>query len=159
MPPIRAKQSQNVGSSTTKQERKKGRNKERLREDVPLGVSKIKSALRQTRRLLAKVCGCGLLDFICTHMQQEGLGADVRIEAERKLKALEADLVVAETANKERALATRYHKIKFFGAYCTLCLLGASSNENQIVRNSCVKSDRQKDNSRTKRSHLKFGKL
>ncbi len=49
-------------------------------------------------------------------MQQEGLGADVRIEAERKLRSLEADLVVAETANKERALATRYHKIKFFGA-------------------------------------------
>jgi hypothetical protein len=50
-------------------------------------------------------------------MQQEGLGADVRIEAERKLKALEADLVVAERANKERALATRYHKVKFFGEY------------------------------------------
>jgi rRNA-processing protein Efg1 len=48
-------------------------------------------------------------------MQQEGLGADVRIEAERKLKALEADLVVAERTNKERALATRYHKVKFFG--------------------------------------------
>ena len=49
-------------------------------------------------------------------MQQDGLGADVRIEAERKLKALEADLVVAERTNKERALATRYHKVKFFGA-------------------------------------------
>ena len=48
-------------------------------------------------------------------MRQEGLGADVRIEAERKLKALEADLVVAERTNKERALATRYHKVKFFG--------------------------------------------
>ncbi|KAH9985167.1 hypothetical protein BJV77DRAFT_1033868 [Russula vinacea] len=47
-------------------------------------------------------------------MRQEGLGADVRIEAERKLKALEADLVVAERTNKERALATRYHKVKFF---------------------------------------------
>ena len=41
-------------------------------------------------------------------MQQEGLGADVRIEAERKLKALEGDLVVAERTNKERSLATRY---------------------------------------------------
>jgi hypothetical protein len=55
MPPIRTKQSQNVGSSIMKQERKKGRNNERLKEDAPLGVSKIKSALRQTRRLLAKV--------------------------------------------------------------------------------------------------------
>jgi hypothetical protein len=92
-------------------------------------------------------------------MQQEGLGADVRIEAERKLKALEADLVVAETANKERALATRYHKVKFFGAYCTSYLLGAFSDKDQIVRNSCVRSDRQKANSRTKGSHLKFGML
>lgn len=98
MPPIRTKQSQNVGSSTTKQERKNGRKNERTKKDAPVGVSKIKSALRQTRRFLAK----------------EGLGADVRIEAERKLKALEGDLVVAETANKERALATRYHKVKFF---------------------------------------------
>jgi len=92
-------------------------------------------------------------------MQQEGLGADVRIEAERKLKALEADLVVAERANKERALATRYHKVKFFGVYCTSYLLVASSIEDQIVKNSYVRSSRQKRNSKTKRSHLKFGKL
>jgi hypothetical protein len=53
-----------------------------------------------------------------THLQrgQGDLRADVRVEAERKLKALEADLVAGERANKERALATRYHKIKFFGA-------------------------------------------
>lgn len=92
-------------------------------------------------------------------MQQEGLGADVRIEAERKLKALEADLVVAERANKERALATRYHKVKFFGTYCTSYLFGAFSNEDQIVGNSCVRSGRQKGNSTMKRPHLKFGKL
>lgn len=53
-------------------------------------------------------------------MQQESLGADVRIKTERKLKALEADLVVAERANKERALATRYHKVKFFGEHTML---------------------------------------
>jgi rRNA-processing protein Efg1 len=92
-------------------------------------------------------------------MQQDGLGADVRIEAERKLKALEVDLVVAERANKERALATRYHKVKFFGAYSTLCLLVAFSDEDQTVRSSCVRSGRQKGNSRRKISHLKFGKL
>jgi hypothetical protein len=59
------------------------------------------------------------LYYRCSHaltLQQESLGADVRIEAERKLKALEADLVVAETANKARDMATRYHKVKFFGA-------------------------------------------
>ena len=59
-------------------------------------------------------------------MQQDGLGADIRIEAERKLKALEADLVLAERANKERALATRYHKVKFFGEYHASHCSGAS---------------------------------
>ncbi len=161
MPPVRAKQSQNVGSSTTKQERKKRRHNERLKEGAPLGMSKIKSALRQTRRLLSKVQRSwifNLRDLVCTHMQQDALGADVRIESERKLKALEADLAVAERANKERALATRYHKVKFFGAYCASYLPGAFSNEDQIVRNSCAKSGRQKGESRKRRSLLRFGK-
>lgn len=77
-------------------------------------------------------------DLLCTHIQQEGLGADVRIEAERKLKALEADLVVAERANKERALATRYHKVKFFGTYCTSYLfwriLKRGSDRQKLLR-------------------------
>src|SRR6267154_4955500 len=63
------------------------------------GVQKIKSSLRQTRRLLAK----------------EHLAADVRVETERRLKALEADLARAETAKKERTYAVKYHKVKFFG--------------------------------------------
>ncbi|KAF9012602.1 hypothetical protein BDQ17DRAFT_1232590 [Cyathus striatus] len=65
--------------------------------EVP-GVQKIKSALRQTRRLLAK----------------DNLAADVRVESERRLKALEADMARAELARKERAYATKYHKVKFF---------------------------------------------
>ncbi|KAH9067519.1 hypothetical protein EDB87DRAFT_1552906 [Lactarius vividus] len=92
MAPIRS-------ASTSNQGRTKSRKHKRTQnEDEPLGVSKIKSALRQTRRLLAK----------------EGLAADIRVESERKLKALETDLVAAEKAKKERALATRYHKAKFF---------------------------------------------
>ncbi|KAK2463076.1 hypothetical protein APHAL10511_004731 [Amanita phalloides] len=67
------------------------------KKDVP-GVQKIKTSLRQTRRLLAK----------------DNLAADVRVVTERRLKALEADLQRAELARKERALAVRYHKIKFF---------------------------------------------
>ncbi|KAH9922081.1 uncharacterized protein B0H18DRAFT_1121102 [Fomitopsis serialis] len=70
-------------------------------EDSPAGlpgVQKIKSALRQTRRLLAK----------------DKLAADVRTKTERRLKALEADLVQAEQARKERAIAQRYHAVKFF---------------------------------------------
>ncbi|KAJ7099344.1 hypothetical protein B0H15DRAFT_543577 [Mycena belliarum] len=62
------------------------------------GLQKLKSSLRQTRRLLAK----------------DKLAADVRVETERRLKALEADLEVAELGKKERALAVRYHKVKFF---------------------------------------------
>ncbi len=62
------------------------------------GVQKIKAALRQTRRLLAK----------------DKLAADVRVATERRLKSLEGDLARAEQARIERTLATRYHKIKFF---------------------------------------------
>ncbi|GLB37915.1 putative rRNA-processing protein Efg1 [Lyophyllum shimeji] len=62
------------------------------------GVQKIKSALRQTRRLLAK----------------DNLAADVRVETERRLKTLEADLAKAQASRKERDIAVRYHKVKFF---------------------------------------------
>jgi len=62
------------------------------------GVQKLKASLRQAQRLLAK----------------DNLAADVRVETERRLKSLEADLTKAERARKERAFAVRYHKIKFF---------------------------------------------
>lgn len=38
----------------------------------------------------------------------------MRLEAERRLKALEAELVKAETQQRERKLMGRYHKVKFF---------------------------------------------
>jgi hypothetical protein len=47
---------------------------------------------------------------------QENLAADVRVATERRLAAQEAELVRAETSRKERTMATRYHKVKFFGA-------------------------------------------
>jgi hypothetical protein len=46
---------------------------------------------------------------------QDTLAADVRVETERRLKALEADLGEALKNRKEKTFATRYHKIKFFG--------------------------------------------
>jgi len=67
-----------------------------------MGANKIKSLLRQTRRLLSK----------------ESLPPGVRIEAERKCKALERDLDVRMQSNKERTMAARYHKVKFFGTLC-----------------------------------------
>ncbi|KAG6888393.1 hypothetical protein C0995_008633 [Termitomyces sp. Mi166 len=62
------------------------------------GVQKIKSALRQARRLLVK----------------DKLAANVRVETERRIKALEADLEQAQISKKERSNALRYHKVKFF---------------------------------------------
>ncbi|KAF9237878.1 hypothetical protein BU15DRAFT_88565 [Melanogaster broomeanus] len=72
--------------------------RQQTHEDALPGVQKLKSALRQTKRLLAK----------------EHLGADVRVESERRMKALAADLAKAEEARKERVFALKYHKVKFF---------------------------------------------
>ena len=65
---------------------------------VTPGVNKLKSSIRQAKRLLAK----------------ESIAPGVRIEAERRLAALERDLHAQQHAAKERNLASRYHKIKFF---------------------------------------------
>ncbi|KAI0719716.1 hypothetical protein C8T65DRAFT_706097 [Cerioporus squamosus] len=43
-----------------------------------------------------------------------GLTPDVRVATERRLKALEGDLALAEQARLERTIATQYHNIKFF---------------------------------------------
>ncbi|EST06373.1 rRNA-processing protein EFG1 [Kalmanozyma brasiliensis GHG001] len=61
------------------------------------GASKIKSSIRQTKRLLAK----------------PNLAPGTKIEAERRLKSLEADLEVASHKQVEKSRATRYHRIKF----------------------------------------------
>ncbi|KAI0684861.1 hypothetical protein C8T65DRAFT_748451 [Cerioporus squamosus] len=42
------------------------------------------------------------------------LTPDVRVATERRLKALEGDLALAEQARLERTIATQYHNIKFF---------------------------------------------
>ncbi|KAJ1306035.1 hypothetical protein OPQ81_010748 [Rhizoctonia solani] len=96
MPPIRHKdsKSKNLKHHSDTKDRKY---KKRPKPDEP-GIQKIKSALRQTHRLLRK----------------ENLAADVRIASERRLKSLEADLAKAEIRKKERTMAVRYHKIKFF---------------------------------------------
>lgn len=96
-----ASSSPRSGPKRTKQKRHHLQNTE---ESLP-GVQKIKSSLRQTRRLLAK----------------ENLAADVRVETERRLKALEGDLARAETARKERTYAMKYHKVKFFGESKMIC--------------------------------------
>lgn len=91
--------------------------------DGAVGASKIKAALRQTRRLLAKVRE-RILDseISCPHLnlsalplhRQPNLAQDVRQEAERRLISLEADLAKREESEKERKNADRYHKVRFF---------------------------------------------
>lgn len=111
MAPSRAKQEPSdtpVAGPSKERPHKKSRNHpysnkppRPTREDALPGVQRLKSALRQTKRLLAK----------------DNLAADVRVETERRLKALEADLARAEQSRKERQYATKYHKIKFFGEF------------------------------------------
>ncbi|WFC95890.1 18S rRNA maturation protein [Malassezia brasiliensis] len=62
------------------------------------GVNKVKNAIRQTKRLLAR----------------DSITPGTRIEAERRLVALQRELEEKEKAGKERNLAIRYHKVKFF---------------------------------------------
>lgn len=70
------------------------------------GVNKVKGAIRQTKRLLAKVRA---------PLTQDSITPGARIEAERRLVALQRELDEKEQAGKERNLASRYHKVKFFG--------------------------------------------
>ncbi|KAH6910414.1 hypothetical protein BKA70DRAFT_1147429 [Coprinopsis sp. MPI-PUGE-AT-0042] len=103
MAPVRTKDNVKEGEpSTSKRKGKQGPGK-KLHHHQPKataipGKQKIKGALRQARRLLAK----------------DKLAADKRVETERRIKALEAELEQAEHAEKERAMAVRYHKVKFF---------------------------------------------
>ncbi|TFY56589.1 hypothetical protein EVG20_g8874 [Dentipellis fragilis] len=101
MPPTRTRDTKKAGEPstlTTRDARHKPKKQFQAKETAAPGVSKLKSVLRQARRLLAK----------------DALAANVRVETERRVKALEADLAKAEAAGKERTLAVRYHKIKFF---------------------------------------------
>ncbi|GAA96066.1 uncharacterized protein L969DRAFT_87218 [Mixia osmundae IAM 14324] len=66
--------------------------------EMPTGVSKLKSSLRSVKRLLNK----------------EDLAPNVKVENERRLVALEAQLAEAQRNETERNNASRYHKVKFF---------------------------------------------
>jgi len=106
MAPSRAKQESSVAGTSRERPHKKSKShpypnkppRRPTREDALPGLQKLKSALRQTKRLLAK----------------ENLAANVRVETERRLRSLEADLARAELSRKERQHATKYHRVKFF---------------------------------------------
>ncbi|KIM82392.1 hypothetical protein PILCRDRAFT_461102 [Piloderma croceum F 1598] len=103
MGPTRTGMSRKAGESSSSVSQTLRPRRKRTHKDVTdsttlPGVQRLKSSLRQTRRLLAK----------------DTLAADVRVETERRLKALEADIAQAESARKERIMSVRYHKVKFF---------------------------------------------
>jgi len=75
------------------QDRRKG--KQSQSNSIP-SVQRIKSAIRQTTRLLSK----------------EKLDARVRVESERRLKVLQEDLEKTQLKRKERTIAARYQKIR-----------------------------------------------
>ncbi|KAK7691921.1 hypothetical protein QCA50_005326 [Cerrena zonata] len=90
----------NPKASTTRRKYPKQRQEHDAKASNALpGVQKIKSALRQARRLLAK----------------DKLAANVKVETERRVRALENDLAEAERVRKEKTMSKKYHKVKFFG--------------------------------------------
>ena len=102
------------------------------------GVSKLKAQLRQTRRLLAKVfSGLNRTPVCPVPILQDDVAADVRVETERRLKSLQKDLEEAEIASKERMLAVRYRRVKFFGQFVPDLI-------THHYLNKMVKTERQK---------------
>ncbi|BEJ14131.1 hypothetical protein CspHIS471_0313050 [Cutaneotrichosporon sp. HIS471] len=66
--------------------------------DALPGLNKIKASLRQAKRLLNK----------------ENIEPSLRISTQRRVAALEADLLVAEKRDVEKKNGAKYHAIKFF---------------------------------------------
>ncbi|KAL1413172.1 18S rRNA maturation protein [Vanrija albida] len=62
------------------------------------GLSKLKGSIRQTKRLLAK----------------DNLEPSLRVQTQRRLAALEADLATAQKRDVERKNGAKYHAVKFF---------------------------------------------
>ncbi|WVQ85053.1 hypothetical protein IAT38_007217 [Cryptococcus sp. DSM 104549] len=73
---------------------------ERAPDALP-GLSKLKSAIRQTKRLLAK----------------DNLEPGLRVSTQRRLTSLEADLAAAERREVEKKNGQKYHMVKFFGRH------------------------------------------
>jgi hypothetical protein len=64
-----------------------------------LGISKLKSQLRQANRLLRK----------------EGLSPELRSATEQRISQIQASMGHVPSKEQERRNAIKYHKIKFFG--------------------------------------------
>lgn len=81
------------------------------------GVSKIKSQIRQTTRLLSKVSSSVCSDSSAANAQavlfnvQDNLAPALRVQTERRLTSLQADLAKAEHRTVERKNGERYHMV------------------------------------------------
>jgi hypothetical protein len=99
--------SSNAEASSSKRQNKpysKGNNAKHKKGQQPpkrnpdsgkLGVSKIKSMIRQATRLL----------------QKEGIEPGLKVQTERRLESLKADLRTAELGNVEKKNHERYHMV------------------------------------------------
>lgn len=83
------------------------------------GVSKIKGQIRQTTRLLSKVSlvHSRVTDSSLTAAPRlplkENLAPALRVQTERRLTSLQADLAKAEHRTVERKNGERYHMVRF----------------------------------------------
>ena len=75
----------------------------------------LKEKIRDLRRLLA---------------HSKNLPADVRVEKERALASYEADFEKSNDGKKRNDMISRYHMVRFFGAYMPSSRLG---NEYSVV--------------------------
>lgn len=115
------------------------------------GASKIKSSIRQTKRLLAK----------------PNLAPGTKIEAERRLKSLQADLDAVSRKQVEKSRASRYHKVKFIErqklvrriARCKRNLGRLDSGKSKDDSDSEAASDDQDQEQRVKESKMNKGQL
>ena len=71
-----------------------------------LGISKLKSQLRQAKRLLLK----------------DGLSPELRSTTEQRISQLEASITHVPSKEQERRNAIKYRRIKFFGNSWPLCI-------------------------------------
>lgn len=79
------------------------------------------------------------------------------------MKALEAELVGAEIARKERTIAQRYHRVKFFGSsrtwwFCLRLPERTLVTERQKVTRKLTQTKRQLETCTDKKEHKKLEK-
>lgn len=84
-----------------------------------VGASKIRKKMRDMQRLLKnKVKKKAKQTFGDTNsLQQERLPAQAITESKRKLRALQYELGERLIDEKERKMASKYHKVKHFGMF------------------------------------------